>query len=220
MKLAANKVLEAFPGSFSTTANAVFTGNPLRQNFSLDVKRTVWTTNSGRNLRILVLGGSQGAKILNDIVPETLASLNDLDIRHQTGVVMQAEVAQRYLSLNIQADVFAFIEDIEKAYRWADLIICRAGAMTVSEVSACGLPAIFIPLLHAIDDHQTANAKYLADAGAAIVLPQPDLTPSNLRKALLHTMTVLPNMSRAAKAMAKLNATNCVADICIEEAAA
>ncbi|MEY4718080.1 MAG: UDP-N-acetylglucosamine--N-acetylmuramyl-(pentapeptide) pyrophosphoryl-undecaprenol [Pseudomonadota bacterium] len=220
MKLAANKVLEAFPGSFSPIANAVCTGNPLRQNFSSEIERDIWTTNSGRNLRVLIIGGSQGAKVLNDIVPECLATFENLDIQHQTGSAMQPEVVQRYQNLNLQAEVFAFIEDIEIAYRWADLIICRAGAMTVSEVSACGLPAIFVPLLHAIDDHQTANANYLVDAGAAIILPQPDLTPSNLRQALLQVMTDLPNMSRAAKAMAKLNATNCVAEICIEEAAA
>lgn len=220
MKLAASKVLEAFPGSFSSKANAIFTGNPLRQNFSADIEREIWTQTSGRNLRILVLGGSQGAKVLNDTVPQTLALFKNMDIQHQTGTVMHPEVEQRYQELNRQAAVLPFIEDIDKAYRWADLIICRAGAMTVSEISACGLPAILIPLLHAIDDHQTANAKYLADAGAAMILPQPDLTPSNLHQALLKTITNLPNMSRAAKAMAKLDATRCVADICIEEAVA
>ena len=220
MKLAASKVLEAFPASFPPAANAICTGNPLRMDFTSNIDRDLWTPTIGRNLRVLVLGGSQGAKVLNDTAPETLAAFQNVDIQHQTGAAMQAEVAQRYQDLGIQADVFAFIEDIATAYRWADLIICRAGAMTVSEVAACALPAIFIPLLHAIDDHQTANANYLANAGAATVLPQPELNPENLRKALLHTMTALPDMSRAAQAMAKLNATHCVADICTEEAAA
>jgi len=218
--LAASRVLEAFPDSFPAQVNALCTGNPLRREFMMPLDRTPWTPDSGRALRVLVLGGSQGAKVLNDTVPETLASCEGLDIRHQTGVAMQDEVERHYRALGLEAEVLAFIDDVAQAYRWADLIICRAGAMTVSEVAACALPAIFIPLLHAIDDHQTANARYLADAGAAVVLPQPELTPETLRKVLLQTMTVLPDMSQAARAMAKIDATRCVADICSQEAEA
>jgi UDP-N-acetylglucosamine--N-acetylmuramyl-(pentapeptide) pyrophosphoryl-undecaprenol N-acetylglucosamine transferase len=169
-------------------------------------------------LRILVLGGSQGEKVLNDNVPEALADLPKLSIKHQTGGAMQAEVAQRYQSLGVQADVLAFIEDMAGAYQWADLIICRAGAMTVSEVAACGLPAIFVPLLHAIDDHQTANARYLCESGAALLLAQPELNANNLRKLIEQTMNSLPSMSLAAGSLAKLDATQCVADICASEA--
>lgn len=219
VKLAAHRVLEAFPGSFARTVDAVCTGNPLRQAFAHITDKSEWTPASGRNLRILVLGGSQGAKVLNDTVPEALAGLEKLDIKHQTGTAMQAEVAARYRELGLNAEAVAFIDDMAGAYHWADLIVCRAGAMTVSEVAACGLPAIFVPLLHAIDDHQTANANYLTEAGAALLLPQPELNAENLRKTIEQAMTALPEMSRAAKSKARLNATLTVADLCIAEAA-
>jgi len=165
------------------------------------------------------LGGSLGAKVLNDNVPAALASLANIEIKHQTGLAMQAEVIDRYQALVVQAEVTAFIEDMAAAYQWADLIICRAGAMTVSEVAACGLPAIFVPLLHAIDDHQTENARFLSDAGAALLLPQPELNAETLRNKVEQAMTSLSAMSRAAKSQAKLNATQTVADICEAEAA-
>lgn len=218
VKLAASKVLEAFPGSFAASAHALCTGNPLRKAFIGLSEKTEWTPQSQRNLRILVLGGSQGAKVLNDNVPDALANLPKLSIKHQTGSAMQAEVAQRYQSLGMQADVLAFIEDMAGAYQWADLIICRAGAMTVSEVAACGLPAIFVPLLHAIDDHQTANARYLCESGAALLLAQPELNANNLRKLIEQTMNSLPSMSLAAVNLAKFDATQSVADICASEA--
>ena len=219
VKLAASKVLEAFPGSFPAEAGAICTGNPLRSAFQGSFERSEWTQETQRNLRILVLGGSQGAKVLNDTVPAALAQLPSLNIKHQTGDAMQAEVAERYQALRVNAEALAFIDDMAAAYRWADLIICRAGAMTVSEVAAMGLPAIFVPLLHAIDDHQSANARYLADAGAALLLPQPELNVNNLHHLIAQAMTSLPAMSRAAKNLARLDATQTVADICAAEAA-
>lgn len=215
VKLAASKVLEAFPGSFPAATGAIFTGNPLRKAFQSIAEKSAWTPQASRALRILVLGGSQGAKVLNDNVPEALAGLPNLDIKHQTGTAMQADVNHRYQSLGINAEVLAFIDDMATAYQWADLIVCRAGAMTVSEVAACGLPAIFVPLLHAIDDHQTANARFLTDTGAALLLPQPELNATNLRKLINQAMTSLPSMSLAAKNQARLQATQTVADICV-----
>ena len=141
-----------------------------------------------------------------------------MNIKHQTGAAMRMEVAQRYSDLGLQAEVLAFIEDMPAAYRWADLIICRAGAMTVSEVAASGLPAIFVPLANAIDDHQTANARYLCDAGAALLIPQSELNAVNIRTAINKAMTELAAMSRAAKNKARLDATAAVADFCIGEA--
>lgn len=219
VKLAARKVLEAFPDSFAKPVQAICTGNPLRTAFVNLPEKSEWHPQAGRNLRILVLGGSLGAKVLNDTVPAALAVFDNLDIKHQTGSAMQAEVAETYQGLNLNAEVLAFIDDMAAAYQWADLIICRAGAMTVSEVAASGLPAIFVPLLHAIDDHQTANAKYLSEAGAAILLPQPQLNADNLRKAIEQAMTSLTSMSRAARTKARLAATQTVADICVAEAA-
>jgi UDP-N-acetylglucosamine--N-acetylmuramyl-(pentapeptide) pyrophosphoryl-undecaprenol N-acetylglucosamine transferase len=218
VKLAASKVLEAFPNSFKPVVGALCTGNPLRQAFSTVGDHDAWTAYADRPLCLLIVGGSQGAKVLNDSVPEALATLSNLEIKHQTGAAMQGEVQQSYQQLGIDAEAVSFIDDMAAAYQWADLIVCRAGAMTVSEVAACGLPAIFVPLQNAIDDHQTANANYLTAAGAALLLPQPELTADNLRKAIEQAMTVLPAMSRAAKAMAKLDATRRVADICVAEA--
>jgi UDP-N-acetylglucosamine--N-acetylmuramyl-(pentapeptide) pyrophosphoryl-undecaprenol N-acetylglucosamine transferase len=219
VKLAASKVLEAFPGSFPAAVDAVCTGNPLRQALQTVTEKTVWTPQSMRALRILVLGGSQGAKVLNDNVPQALAGQSDIDIKHQTGTAMRAEVIDRYQSVGLNAEVSAFIDDMASAYEWADLIICRAGAMTVSEVAARGLPAIFVPLLHAIDDHQTANARFLTETGAALLLPQPELNATNLRKLITQAMTSLPMMSQAAQKQARLHATQTVADICVAEAA-
>ncbi|WAR45219.1 undecaprenyldiphospho-muramoylpentapeptide beta-N-acetylglucosaminyltransferase [Methylomonas rapida] len=214
VKLAATKVLEAFPGSFPASTHAMFTGNPLREAFIDLSERSEWRPDSARPLRILVLGGSQGAKVLNDNVPEALAGLPNLVIKHQTGSAMRTEVAEHYQTLGADAEVLAFIDDMAAAYHWADLIVCRAGAMTISEVAASGLPAIFVPLLHAIDDHQSANARYLSEAGAALLLPQPELNAVNLQKAIRQVMTQLPAMSQAAKAKAKLDATQTVANVC------
>lgn len=218
VKLAASKVLEAFPDSFPAAVGAVCTGNPLRRAFQAVTEKAAWTPQSSRALRILVLGGSQGAKVLNDNVPEALAGLSNIAIKHQTGTAMRDEVAARYQNLGVNAEVLAFIDDMSAAYQWADLIVCRAGAMTVSEVATCGLPAIFVPLLHAIDDHQTANARFLSDTGAALLLPQPELNATNLRILINQAMTSLPIMSQAAKIQAKLHATQTVADICAAEA--
>ncbi|OAI17427.1 UDP-N-acetylglucosamine--N-acetylmuramyl-(pentapeptide) pyrophosphoryl-undecaprenol N-acetylglucosamine transferase [Methylomonas koyamae] len=218
-KLAARKILEAFPNSFPAGVGAECTGNPLRRTFATLPDKQAWTPESGRNLRVLVLGGSQGAKVLNETVPAALAGFAKLDVKHQTGAAMQAEVENAYQSLNMNAEVAAFIDDMAATYQWADLIVCRAGAMTVSEVAAAGLPAIFVPLLHAIDDHQTANAKFLAEAGAALLLPQPELNAENLRNTIQQAMTSLHSMSRAAKAKARLAATQTVADICAATAA-
>jgi len=218
VKLAAKKALEAFPESFSQSVNAIFTGNPLRKNLITDAVRIEWTPQSNRPVRILVLGGSQGAKVLNEIVPDALAALKDMSVKHQTGSAMQAEVVQRYQTLGLNADVIAFIDDMASVYQWADLIICRAGAMTVSEVAANGLPAILVPLPHAIDDHQTANARYLSEAGAALLLPQSELTATNLQNMIKQVLSSLPAMSLAAKDKAKLDATETVADICAEVA--
>ena len=214
----ANKVLEAFPASFAEKIHAEFTGNPLRDEFLALPKTACWTEQSNRKFRILVVGGSQGAKILNDTVPSVIAQLNDADVLHQTGSAAFDMVSQHYKTLSTDAQTVEFIDDIAASYQWADMIICRSGAMTVSEVAASALPAIFIPLPHAIDDHQTANAKYLTDAGAGILLPQSNLTTDSLLIAIKTVKYSLKEMSILTKNKAKLDATECVANICIKEA--
>jgi UDP-N-acetylglucosamine--N-acetylmuramyl-(pentapeptide) pyrophosphoryl-undecaprenol N-acetylglucosamine transferase len=212
----ANQVLEAFPNSFKKTVNAQCTGNPLRKQFQClpAIKETV----QGRVLRVLIIGGSQGAQALNEIIPDALANLKEIGVRHQTGIAMQEQVAKKYQELGMTAEVTAFIQDMVSAYQWADIIICRAGAMTVSEVAAMGLPAILIPLPNAIDDHQMANARYLSDAGAGFILPQKELNTNNLLDLLNKAKQQLDVMAKAAKQCARLDATEVVADFCIRVA--
>lgn len=215
----ADRVLEAFPESFSASANAIFTGNPLRQAFMDFPVKEYWTKASTRNFRILVIGGSQGAKILDDIIPDAVEKLKSVEIKHQTGNASFESVSKKYAELAIEANAVEFIEDIASAYKWADMVICRSGAMTVSEIAAAGLPAIFVPLPHAIDDHQTANAKYLVDAGAGILLMQNELNEKSLLIAIREIQASIDKMSMAARKQAKMDATRVVADICIKAAA-
>ena len=218
-----NQVLQAFPNSFSKKVNAKHTGNPLRKRFvsaSKQERRQI-----EKEVRILIVGGSQGAQILNNIVPEAIAEfmaindkLSSIQILHQTGDAQISQVKNRYDALSIKAKTFAFIEDMVAAYQWADIVICRAGAMTVSEVSAMGLPAIFVPLPTAIDDHQTANARYLTDNSAALLLVQSDL---NSGKLALYIIDILKNASEmriATQRLARLDATSLVASYCSAEA--
>jgi len=211
----ANQVLEAFPGSFNNKFNAQFTGNPLRKPFTEYAERL----GIHAPIRLLVVGGSQGAKALNEIVPEAIAAFGgDIAVKHQTGAAMQEQVDSHYKQLGVAADVQAFIEDMASAYQWADLVICRSGAMTVSEVAAAGVPAIFIPLPNAIDDHQTANAGYLTDAGAGLLLVQKELTVSTLVEQITQAVKQWDVMSKTAKQYARLDATDIVAAVCSAEA--
>lgn len=211
----ATRVLEAFPNSFKPSVKAICTGNPLRKAF---LSTTEKRPQDDKRIKLLIIGGSQGAQILNEIVPLAVANLADLQIKHQTGTAMQAQVAEHYRQLGIDADVNAFFTDMVSIYQWADVMIARAGAMTVSEVSALGLATIFIPLPSAIDDHQTANARYLSDHNASILLPQKDLTVSRLATAIQQAVQQQSALSLAAKQLARLNATEVVANICREVA--
>jgi UDP-N-acetylglucosamine--N-acetylmuramyl-(pentapeptide) pyrophosphoryl-undecaprenol N-acetylglucosamine transferase len=219
----ANQVLEAFPGSFNEKVKAKCTGNPLRKRFLSALEKG--HRQSEKEVRILVFGGSQGAQILNETVPDAIAEFQrsglakqSMQIKHQTGAAMLAQVESRYKALDIKAETSAFIDDMAAAYQWADLVICRAGAMTVSEVAAMGVPAIFIPLPSAIDDHQTANARYLTDAGAGLLLRQNDLNPLTLAEHITKALEKLDVMSAAAQRCARLDATAVVAEYCIAEA--
>ncbi len=212
----ANRILEAFPDSFSQEVKAECTGNPLRKQFLNRLDDS--SRRSNQAVHILVVGGSQGAQVLNEIVPEAVRQLKDVQIKHQTGTAMCEQVKSRYKDLGVNADVSAFIDDMVFAYQWADMVICRAGAMTVSEVAALGVPAIFIPLPHAIDDHQTANARYLTDAGAGICLMQKDLNAATLAEQITRMLNQLDVMSETAKQCARLDATEVVAGYCMTEA--
>lgn len=216
----ARRVLEAFPGTFTDRLSPCWTGNPLRA--EIECLAPGKEPLGSRPVRILILGGSQGAQALNEVVPKALVGLvGSIEVWHQTGAVMQAQVASAYREISLPARVEAFIDDMGAAYSWADLAICRAGAMTVSELTAAGVGAILVPYPYASDDHQTRNAKYLVERGAAVLLPQSRLTPARLR-ALVTELLASPGqlqlMEAAARKAARLDATETVARICLEEA--
>jgi len=204
----ATGVMSAFPNSFAATVGAQVTGNPLRANImALNAQEIA---RPRQPLRVLVVGGSLGALALNEAVPASLTQLGlPLEVRHQTGTAHIEAMQVAYAAANFPVEVLAFIEDMAAAYAWADVAICRAGALTVSELAQAGLPAILIPYPHAVDDHQTHNARYLSDRGAAILLPQTELSVAGLTK-LLHTLynepTQLQQMAQAAQQCAQPNA--------------
>lgn len=228
----ARKILEAFPKSFEASVGAVWTGNPLRKVIAESGDRRQGTGDrrvsaglsppSSEPLHLLVLGGSQGAKILNETVPQAMAKLQGarIEVLHQSGTVTQAETERLYRTLQADARVEAFIEDMASAYQWADVAVCRAGAMTISELCAAGLASILVPFPYAIDDHQTHNARWLSDAGAAILMPQTELNPESLKQKLELLMddSRRQTMSETARSLARRDAARTVADICLEQA--
>jgi UDP-N-acetylglucosamine--N-acetylmuramyl-(pentapeptide) pyrophosphoryl-undecaprenol N-acetylglucosamine transferase len=179
----AREVLQAFPGSFSADVSARTIGNPVRQEiFTLTDPRERLAGRTGA-LRILVLGGSQGALALNKAVPAAAALQPEgveLEIWHQAGAATIDQALEAYSEQGVTARVVEFIENMNEAYAWADMVVCRAGALTISELAAAGLGAVLVPLPSAVDDHQTLNARFLVDAGAAVLIPQDKLTPEVL----------------------------------------
>ena len=217
----AHTSLEAFPGSFKKSAGAVCTGNPLRAAIAgLEPAKPYMPATA---LRILIIGGSQGARILNEIVPGAISLLGcRVELLHQTGVALLEQTRDAYRKLGIKVQIESFIEDMASTYRWADLVICRAGAMTVSELAAAGLAAILVPFPYAIDDHQTHNARYLVDAGAALLLDQKAFSEQRLAhelQELLADIGRIQSMSQAARRLARPDAAQVVADYCLQEAA-
>ncbi len=217
----AREVLEAFPGSFSSSVNARLVGNPVRPEiFALEDPEQRLGEHAGR-LRVLILGGSQGALVLNRCVPAALAILPvnaRPDIWHQAGSVALDAALDAYRRAGITARVEVFIDDVASAYDWADLVICRAGALTVSELAAAGLAAVLVPYPSAVDDHQTLNAAYLVKAGAAVLVPQPELTAERLAKEIqscTRDRRVVIDRARAAHSLARPNATAELVETCL-----
>jgi UDP-N-acetylglucosamine--N-acetylmuramyl-(pentapeptide) pyrophosphoryl-undecaprenol N-acetylglucosamine transferase len=211
----ASQVLEAFPGSLP---GALHTGNPVRRSIAeLEFREPEV---SARRARLLVVGGSLGAAALNEQVPAALSGIDQgarPEVWHQTGLRHLDRARAAYDGAGVAVRLDAFIEDMAKAYRWADLVLCRAGALTVAELAAVGVASILVPYPYAVDDHQTANARYLVDAGAAILLPQSQMTPERLREhlGLLGQPQRLASMARCARARARPDAAARVADQCI-----
>jgi UDP-N-acetylglucosamine--N-acetylmuramyl-(pentapeptide) pyrophosphoryl-undecaprenol N-acetylglucosamine transferase len=179
----AYEVLEAFPGSFPRQVRPTCVGNPVRHDIvSLAPPQERFASRSGP-VRVLVFGGSLGAARLNENVPRAIALLKSpaqLDVWHQSGERGHQQALDAYRHVRIYARVDAFIEDMASAYAWADLVICRAGALTVSELAAAGVGAILVPFPAAVDDHQAHNARYLTEHGAAVLIADADLTPERL----------------------------------------
>ncbi len=219
----ARRVLEAFPGSFPAGVATTVTGNPVRDDILVLPEPAQRFADRSGPLRLLVVGGSLGAQALNQTLPAALAALpadQRPDVWHQAGRDKDAPARAAYQASGIPARVEPFIEDMAAAYAWADLVICRAGALTVSELAAAGLGSILVPYPYAVDDHQTRNARYLSEAGAARLLPQHELTPARLA-GVLETLFAagrdgLLQMAEAARRLARPDATAVVAGTCLE----
>lgn len=215
----ANRVLMGFDGAFAPAAKVHYVGNPVRDAVVALAQADKPAWQCERPLQVLIVGGSLGARILNQVVPAALAGVTGLTVRHQTGKGNQAAVEQAWQAAGGTATVSEFITDMAAAYAWADLIICRAGALTVAEVAAAGVPAIFVPLPHAVDDHQTRNAESLTRVGGALLMPQSTLTADKLAetvRSLQQQPARLQAMATATRQHAILDATARVAAVCNE----
>ncbi len=213
----ADRVLAAFPDALR---GARVVGNPVRSDIAaLPAPRVRFAGRSGP-LRVLVIGGSLGAKALNDVLPAALALLPASErplVRHQSGRAHVEALAAGYRQAGVEADVAAFIDDMAAAYAEADLVVCRAGALTIAELAAAGVASVLVPFPHAVDDHQTSNAQHLAGAGAAWLLPQPELSPQRLATLLSGLdRTQLLAAAEKARALARPDATAEVAATCME----
>jgi UDP-N-acetylglucosamine--N-acetylmuramyl-(pentapeptide) pyrophosphoryl-undecaprenol N-acetylglucosamine transferase len=221
----ARRVLEAFPSSFPAGTRAEQVGNPVRREIAaLAPPEQRFDARQGP-LRMLVIGGSQGAAKLNASVPAALAMIEVASrpiVIHQAGERHIEVARQTYEKHGVKADVRAFINDMAEAYSWADVVVCRSGALTVSELAAAGLPAIFVPFAAAVDDHQTLNAKFLVDAQAGISIAERDLTPERLSQELNQLLSggreQLKAMAIRARSVAITDADVRLADACVAAA--
>lgn len=213
----AARVFTAFP---HVLKKAAWVGNPLREAFLHQLPPEERMRGRTGPLKLLVVGGSLGAKGLNDIVPKALALLAPQerpDVLHQSGAKQIDELRANYAAAGVQAELTPFIEDTASAYAQADLIVCRAGASTVTELAAVGCAAVFVPFPAAVDDHQTTNAKFLVDAGGGWLVQQRDLTPEGLAQLIRSARRPeLIRRAQAAKAMQKTHATDDIVAACEE----
>jgi UDP-N-acetylglucosamine--N-acetylmuramyl-(pentapeptide) pyrophosphoryl-undecaprenol N-acetylglucosamine transferase len=207
-------VLSGFPDALK---KAQWVGNQVRPEIAVLPAPTFRYAGRSGPLRILVIGGSLGAQALNEALPKAMALLPEEqrpEIVHQAGEKNLSMVQSLYLSEGVKADCVAFVNDMAAAYAAADLVICRAGALTVAELAAVGVASILVPFPHAVDDHQTSNARFLANAGAAILLPQGELTPQRLTDIRNLSRAQLAQMAEKARNLARPEATAAVATAC------
>ncbi len=223
----ARSVIEGFPGAFdwktrffqTSTDDLIFLGNPVR-NEILNVSRKVRSYNEySKSPRILVLGGSQGARSINYSTPKAVKELSKkmIEVMHQTGELDYQEIGQIYKENEFSVDIFPFIKDMAKAYEWADLVIGRSGAMTVSELSAIGIPSILIPYPYAMDNHQLFNARFLEEKKATVIIDDKKLNPEYLAeiiKKIILKDGILKDMAEAAFDQTFVNATENITQFC------
>jgi UDP-N-acetylglucosamine--N-acetylmuramyl-(pentapeptide) pyrophosphoryl-undecaprenol N-acetylglucosamine transferase len=212
----ATRVLSGFP---EILPGAIWAGNPVRTEIAaLPTPAERYAAHDGP-IRVLVLGGSLGAAVLNETVPKGLALIPDDEqpqVVHQSGEKHLAALQSNYSAANVAAHCVAFIDDMAGAYDWADLVVCRAGALTVAELAAAGVASVLVPFPHAVDDHQTSNARFLSQAGGAILLPQAELTPEKIALIRNYSREQLQQMAERARELAKPDATEIVAMACME----
>jgi UDP-N-acetylglucosamine--N-acetylmuramyl-(pentapeptide) pyrophosphoryl-undecaprenol N-acetylglucosamine transferase len=211
------RVLSGFPAVIKC---AEWCGNPLRPEIAALLEPQVRYAERKDNLNVLVVGGSLGALALNEALPQALALLpvaTRPNVLHQTGKKHYEVVQQFYAQAGVSADIRPFIDDMASQYAEADLVICRAGALTVAELAAAGVASVLIPFPFAVDDHQTYNARFLSEGGAAVLLPQAELSAEKLAQLLGELdRNKLLAMAQAARGLAKPEATQTVADVCKE----
>ncbi len=211
----ADRILSGFP---NVLEKSEWVGNPVRPEI-VAIAPPAWRfADDGSVLRVLVVGGSLGAQALNETIPQAMALIDEHvrpQIVHQAGEKHLDALRANYAHAEVNAHCVAFIDDMAGAYEWADLVICRAGALTVAELAAAGAPSILVPFPHAVDDHQTTNAAFLVDAGAAVMMPQSSLTPEALAEALVRfSRPQLLEMAEKARSLAKPAAVSDVAQVC------
>jgi UDP-N-acetylglucosamine--N-acetylmuramyl-(pentapeptide) pyrophosphoryl-undecaprenol N-acetylglucosamine transferase len=210
-----DKVMVAFPDALKS---AEWTGNPVRSEIAALAPPEQRFAGRAGPLKILVVGGSLGAQALNEAMPKALALLRSRpEVVHQSGERHLDALHKNYEDAGVEGNLIPFIDDMARRYAEADLVICRAGAVTVAELSAGGMASILVPFPHAVDDHQTANARFLADHGAAILLPQRELSPHKLAN-LIQSLDrpKLLDMAKKAHALGKPDAARIVAQRCME----
>lgn len=216
----ADKVLLGFPNAIRNEKKIIFSGNPVRKEISqLDIPDKRYAGRSGK-LKLLIIGGSLGAQALNTIVPKMLKLIPDHMrplVTHQAGRKHLETLKKNYAEAGVEGELLVFIENIAVQYADCDLVICRAGALTIAELTAAGIASILVPFPYAVDDHQTSNAKFLSDKDAAVLLPQNELTPQGLAQLLMEfTREKLLGMAMKARELARPAATRLVAEACME----
>lgn len=222
----AAKVFEAFPDTFNSRSRVMFTGNPLRSAFRPAPRKKTDRSSTAYVLRVLVLGGSQGATAINEVIPRLISQYSDsmpLETMHQVGDRHIESTEAHYREQGVEIDtahrLVPFIDDMAGAYAWADIVVCRSGASTVSEVAAVGCPAIFVPYPHHKDQQQKLNAQWLVEEGAGLLLEQANLSAENLAAELgklAGDRQKLEKMSASARSMSMLDASEKIVDACLE----